>query len=259
MKTPNVEETLFETEEELLSEVTSDALLSEPPSALKTVLLHTLSHELRTPFSVIQSSAELLVMLRNRLTSPDRQIVTEQARIILQEISHVTDLINRMVQFSRWEPGELPKMADPADMEAATRECLAVGFSPWKDGRSVTLQVTGRPRLVRMDPVLFQLILRNLVENACKYSAGADSPVVTLRFSPSVWSVSVKDHGIGIPEADLGRLFQPFERGSNVGSTPGMGLGLRIAHYLVNNFYGTLTVKSKKNKGTEVTASFLYR
>jgi len=259
MKTPNVEEALVEQDDGLLSEVTSDTLLSEPPSALKTVLLHTLSHELRTPFSVIQSSAELLVMLQNRLTSPDRHIVTEHARIILQQISHVTDLINRMVLFSRWEPGEVARMADPADMEAATRECLATSFLPWKDGRSVTLKVTGRPRSIHMDPVLYQLILRNLVENACKYSAGKEAPVVTLRFNASVWSVSVMDYGIGIPEADLGRLFQPFERGSNVGNTPGMGLGLRIAHYLVNNFYGTLTVKSKKEKGTTATASFLYR
>jgi signal transduction histidine kinase len=225
------------------------------PSALKNILLHTLSHELRTPFSVIQSSAELLVMLRNA----DRQLVSEHAKTILSEITHVTDLINRMVLFSRWEPGEQPPLAEPADMTVAAQECLGKGFLPWKDGRSAVFKVVGRPRPVRMDPSLFQLVLRNLMENAFKYSPEAPAPVVELRFTESVWSIVVRDHGIGIPREDQGRLFQPFERGSNVGNTPGMGLGLRIAHYLVNNFYGTLKLESRKGKGTKAVASFLYR
>lgn len=228
------------------------------PSAFETLLLHTVSHELRTPFSVIQSSAELLVMMQQRKPSAD-PAVAEHARIILKEISHVTDLVNRMVLCSRWEPEEPQSVQEPSDIEAATRDCVETSFHPWKDGRSALVKVTGRPRPVRLDPVIYQLVLKNLLENACKYSTGSRPPVVHLRYSQASWSVSVRDYGIGIPEADLAHLFKPFTRGSNVGSTPGMGLGLRIAHYLVNNFCGNLAVVSAEKKGTTATASFLYR
>lgn len=243
-----------------LSDITSETLLypvrQEPrkgASAFETLLLHTVSHELRTPFSIIQSSAELLEMMR---VDP---MVTEQARVIMREIKQVTDLMNRLVQFSRWEPGALADNQQPADIEKATRDCIGNGFSPWKDGRHVACKITGKPRDVRLDPVIFQLILRNLVENACKYSTGKRPPLVRLHYAQASWSVSVRDYGIGIPDADLARLFKPFSRGSNVGDTPGLGLGLRIAHYLVNNFCGTLTLASREGKGTTATATFLYR
>ncbi|TDX01763.1 sensor histidine kinase [Dinghuibacter silviterrae] len=240
---------------------TPEAVLLEPsaPPVLRHILLQTLSHELRTPFSIIQTSAELLVLLQTRLTGEDKDLVGEHAQAILSEITHVTDVINRMVHFSRWEPGEIPPVADPSNILIATREELAKDFHPWKDGRRAELKVTGKPRLVRIDPALFQLVLRNLVENAFKYSPGKKAPIVELRFGEEVWGLQVKDHGIGIPEEDLDRLFQPFERGSNVGNTPGMGLGLRIAHYLVNNFYGTLSIESGRGKGTTATVTFLYR
>lgn len=243
-----------------LSNVTAESLLApvrqEPrkaSSAFETLLLHTVSHELRTPFSVIQSSAELLEMMR---VDP---LVTEQARTIMREIGQVTSLVNRLLQFSRFEPGEIAAQMEPADIELATRACIEGGFAPWTDGRAVTVKVTGKPRMVRMDPDIYRLVLKNLVENACKYSTGKRAPQVHLRYAQASWSVSVRDYGIGIPDADLARLFKPFSRGSNVGDIPGFGLGLRIAHYLVNNFCGTLNLASQERKGTTATATFLYR
>ena len=113
-----------------LSNVTSETLLApvrqEPrkgASAFETLLLHTVSHELRTPFSIIQSSAELLDMMR---VDP---LVTEQAKTILREIGQVTDLINRLVQFSRWEPGELVAHQEPADIETYDDHRMAMSFS----------------------------------------------------------------------------------------------------------------------------------
>ena len=148
---------------DFLSNVTAETLLTpvkkearKGTSAFETLLLHTVSHELRTPFSIIQSSAELLDMMR---IDP---MVTEQARTIVREIGQVTDLINRLVQFSRWEPGELASRQTPADIEAAARACIDAGFNPYKDGRAVGYKLTGKPRQVRLDPVIFQLILRNL-------------------------------------------------------------------------------------------------
>ena len=182
--------TIIDPAEAFLAEVASESRLPPPGDEFKTVLLHTISHELRSPFSVIQSSAEILVLLQQHLTSPERHLIAGHAQHILKEISTVTGLINRMVLFSRWELGDVPPLAELADIQAATLDTIAASFSPWKDGRNVALKVTGKPRLVRMDPVLYQLILKNLLEKlACKYSEGKRPPEIRLRFQASGWSV----------------------------------------------------------------------
>ena len=221
----------------------------------KTALIHMISHELRTPFAVIQSSAELLAMQQGR-ANPDKQLVTDQASNILQEVSHVTELLNRMVLFSRMETGMLTEHIEQINPLEITQKAVSVSFCPWKDGRDATVTCSGTPRMVSMDPVLFELVLRNLLNNAFKYSAGQMAPEVNIRFFKSKWTLSVKDYGIGIPAKDLVNLTKPYSRGSNVDKIPGMGLGLMIVQYVVNSFHGTLSIRSVEGKGTTITAAW---
>jgi len=221
----------------------------------KTALIHMISHELRTPFSVIQSSAELLVMQQGR-SNTDEQLVTDQASNIIQEVTHVTELLNRMVLFSRMDTGTLTEHIEQINPVEITQKTMNVSFLPWKDGRDATMIYSGTPRMVSMDPVLFELVLRNLLSNAFKYSAGQCAPEVHVRFFKSKWTLSVKDYGIGIPAKDLVNLTKPYSRGSNVDKIPGMGLGLMIVQYVVNSFHGTLSIRSVEGKGTTITAAW---
>jgi signal transduction histidine kinase len=225
---------------------------------MKTALIHMVSHELRTPFAVIQSSAEILEMMQQQRQAPDAGIISSHASNILQEISHVTEILNRMVMFSRIESGVLPGSAEAIDVESFVSKILTSGFAPWKDGRKVGLKVTGIPKMARIDHVMLGLVLRNLLDNACKYSPHKRPPVVRLRFLQSRWSLSVRDFGIGIPAEDQARLFKPFSRASNVGNKPGLGLGLMIVDYIVKNYRGSLLMKSREGFGTTFTVSFSY-
>ena len=92
----------------------------------------------------------------------------------------------------------------------------------------------------------------NLISNAFKYSQESN-PFVVLIFESDRIVVSVEDKGIGIPEADVEKLFQPFYRAENVGPAPGTGLGLAIAKEYVELNGGSIHLQSVENKGTTVT------
>lgn len=247
-----------------LSEVTGtrelEELLSNQRYAgeMKTALIHMVSHELRTPFAIIQSSAEILGMMQQQRQAPDGDLISSHASSILQEISHVTEILNRMVMFSRIESGVLPGSSEAIDVQSFVIKLLATGYTPWKDGRSVRLTVAGTPKMARIDHVMLGLVIRNLLDNACKYSPGKRSPIVRVRFLQNAWSLSVRDFGIGIPAADQERLFKPFSRASNVGGFAGMGLGLMIVDYIVKNYQGVLQMRSKEGLGTTFTIRFQY-
>lgn len=224
---------------------------------MSAVLMHIFSHEFRTPFAVIQSSAELLQMSVLNQSSEDNQFLYGLTQNILREIAHVTNILNKVVMLNRMESQTALQKSDPLDVVPLVERVLHATFEPWTDGRRVSLSVEGQPRLVRADPVMFDIVCRNLVENACKYSPGAPPPFVSLFFRPSGWGLSVKDFGIGIPPADLGRIGTPFFRASNAeNAAQGTGLGMSIVRYIVERFEGQLLIDSVEGKGTMISLAF---
>jgi signal transduction histidine kinase len=97
---------------------------------------------------------------------------------------------------------------------------------------------------------LLHHILSNLLSNAVRYSA-ADSVITThLALTPEQIRISVEDHGIGVPEADRERIFEPFERGSNVGDIKGTGLGLNIVKRMCGLLGGTIAHEKTPSGGS---------
>jgi signal transduction histidine kinase len=101
------------------------------------------------------------------------------------------------------------------------------------------------------DESLLKVAVSNIIENACKYSADHS---VDIRFVHSdKWiEVIFEDKGIGIPEKDLGKIFEPFYRGTNSDSVPGSGIGLSLVNSIVKNHSGTISLSSDVGKGTTV-------
>jgi len=240
-----------------MDHVRPEAGFPKPLNALSgTNLLHMVSHELRTPFAVIQSSAELLQMLERASSAGDSCLVSRTAGNILHEVAHVTEILNRITLLSEMQSGKYAQVEEFVDLEDLLCRLLESYFSPWKDGRMADLAISGSPRDVWTDPVMLKLVMRNLLENAFKYSPGGRPPVVRAKFLPECWSVTVRDYGIGIPEKDQPRLFKPFVRASNVGSVPGTGLGLMTVMQLVKRLEGRVRIWSIEGKGTLATVTF---
>jgi signal transduction histidine kinase len=121
-----------------------------------------------------------------------------------------------------------------------------------KDGRSLEFEVKGEPYDFKLDPQLLTHSLTNLVDNAFKYSLGRKNPELTLSFNTDEISFRIKDYGIGIPEYDLSKMFQPFFRAENVTEIEGTGLGLSIAKEFVNKNKGVITISSIEGQGCDI-------
>jgi len=110
-------------------------------------------------------------------------------------------------------------------------------------------------RSLRMvaDPKLLSQVFDNLLSNAIKYSPGGGIVRITSRAEEGWFVVSVDDHGIGIPSADVGRLFERYFRGSNVSGIVGTGVGLNLVKMVVDLHGGDVAVESQEGKGSRFT------
>jgi signal transduction histidine kinase len=108
-------------------------------------------------------------------------------------------------------------------------------------------------RIVRVDLRLIRQITANLISNAIKYSSVGSEVFVALHCSSEQIVLAVQDRGIGIPEAEQSRLFNAFQRASNVGDVAGTGLGLAIVQHAVNSHGGTIQLESDIDMGTKIT------
>src|SRR5581483_88809 len=198
---------------------------------LRTTLLDAMAHEFKTPLTSIRAATTSL------LSSPDQPLAsrTELLQIADEEARHLQSLIDDAVDMARLESNHIRVNLEPTDPEQLLKDVVA-SFHTQIDSRP--LDIEAKPPLppVLLDRRLLKLALRQLLDNALKYSPPR-SPV-TLRISGDASvngngaiSFEVTDHGQGIPAQEQGRLFERFYRSPAVKKqVPGFGLGLAIAN-----------------------------
>jgi signal transduction histidine kinase len=109
--------------------------------------------------------------------------------------------------------------------------------------------------MIELDERIFRYMILNLLTNALKYSSPGSKVAVQVRMTSQGVQVMVQDAGIGIPNADLPHLFEPFQRGQNVRAIGGTGLGLKIVKDCVEMHHGSVKIDSIENVGTTVTVT----
>lgn len=215
------------------------------------------SHELKTPLTVIQACTETL--LDGAASDP------ETARRFLTQISEQSDrlsgLIVRMLHLARVESGELVLSVEPVDVAAISRQ-IARDMQPVAESRQLELNVTGPDELyVLADDQAVRTVLGNLVDNAMKYTPAGGRVRVSLTASDTAASVTVSDTGIGISEKDQERVFERFyrvERDRNR-EQGGTGLGLAIVKHLCQGMKTPVSLKSSPGEGTSITITFPFQ
>ncbi|HIQ12684.1 MAG TPA: GAF domain-containing protein [Caldilineales bacterium] len=207
---------------------------------MKSALLSTVSHELRTPLAAIKGYASTLLA---------RDVVWDEAaqREFIQTISDEADrlaaLVSSLLDLSRLEGGALELQREAYDMAVLAHDVA------WREGRrlGVTIRVDAEKNLplALIDRLRMETVLRNLVDNAAKYSP-PDHPVeIAIRRLDGELEVSVRDYGLGVPDDQKGRIFLRFyrgqvERGQRIG---GAGLGLAICKGFVEAHGGRIWVE----------------
>ncbi|MCB9675566.1 MAG: HAMP domain-containing histidine kinase [Alphaproteobacteria bacterium] len=201
-------------------------------------LLAGISHELRTPLTRLRLEIELL-----------RDAGADPARLDRMEgdLEQLDDLVGEALELSRLQLGQRPLEREDADLADLAREALE---RTDLGGRPVTLALAAAP--ARVDRRLVRRALRNLLANAAKYTPPGTA--IEVRSAPG--TVEIRDHGPGVPDADLAHLFEPFYRtasGSN--RAEGHGLGLMIVQQVMQ-LHGGRVAAANADPGLSVSLAF---
>lgn len=223
---------------------------------LRTEFVSGVSHELRTPLAQIRWFAELLHM--GKLRSEEER--NRSAGIIDQEARRLTYLVENVLNFSRGDRGTNRISPTRADLRREVRDVLEV-FAPLARSRRVTLREELAPGLiVHADRGALRQVLLNLLDNAAKYGpVGQTISVGSARTGHRVDGVErvqlwVDDEGPGIPEAQRGRVWEPYVHLSRraESATGGSGIGLSVVRELVAMHNGSSWVENSPSGGTRI-------
>ncbi|RYD23055.1 MAG: PAS domain-containing sensor histidine kinase [Verrucomicrobiaceae bacterium] len=217
---------------------------------LKSNFVSMVSHEFRTPLGIIQSSAEILDDYLEQLEAAER---TEQLQSIIKNSRRMAGLMEDVLLLGRLDSGRMEFAPRPLDLAALCRRLVDEVLSS-TDGRCpIGFSTSGLPDELMADERLLRHMLINLLNNAVKYSPDVQPVAFRAAVRNGTLEFLISDHGIGIPEEDLPGLFEAFRRGSNVGQTPGTGLGLVIVKQSVGLHGGEISVDSRPGAGSAFT------
>ncbi|MBB5353513.1 PAS domain S-box-containing protein [Haloferula luteola] len=219
---------------------------------LKSNFVSMVSHEFRTPLGIIQSSAEILNDYLEQLDPIERQ---DQLRSITKNSRRMARLMEDVLLLGRLDSGKMEFLPRPLDLEGLCRSLVDEVASTTEGRCPIEFSTQTRPDHAQADERLLRHILLNLLNNAVKYSPPGQRVTFNACATSEAWVFSISDRGIGIPKSDLPVLFEAFRRGSNVGQTPGTGLGLVIVKQSVELHGGTLAIDSREGEGTTFTVS----
>jgi len=220
---------------------------------MKTDFVSNVSHEFRTPLASIRVLAELLKFGRVQ----DQAKVREFGSYIDSQGRRLTQLVSNILDFARIESGQKEYRFARADVREVVDEALeACAGRVEQSGHLFRLVPPEQPLPpVALDPDALALALTNLLDNAIKYSEKGQEILLRLGQEEDAVTVSVTDHGIGIPREEHEKIFEKFYRVSTgmVHDVKGSGLGLSIVKHIVEAHHGRITVESEPGRGSTFT------
>lgn len=230
-------------ERSTLAEQAREGEVRRAEESLRASILAALSHDLRTPLTVLVGMADALALGKG---SPERQrsmleSLRNQALSINQQVTNVLDMARlrsgRVELNHAWQPVD--------EVIGATLQLVR---AQWRE-REISVDLPPDLPLVYLDAVLIERVLWNLLENAIKYSP-ADTPVeLVARHAPPWLDIGVCDWGPGLPAGDTEALFELFCRGQPESTIPGVGLGLAIAREIAQAHGGTVLAENRLGGG----------
>jgi two-component system sensor histidine kinase KdpD len=216
---------------------------------MRAALLAAVSHDLRSPLAAAAAAVSCL-------RSPDLQVTAADQDELLATAEESLDLLSRLatslLDVTRLQAGARSVFPRPADL-AEIIACSLAGLGP--SGRSVQVDLPPRLPKVVADPPVIERVIANLIANALRYSPAGSPPRLTASARRGRIELRVIDCGPGVPEADRERMFAPFQRLGDTGSTTGIGLGLTVSRGLTEAMRGTLRPAQTPGGGLTMTMS----
>ncbi len=222
-------------------------------SEMKTRFISVTSHEFRTPMAAAVASTELLANHHDRLAPAKRN---ELLLRIIGSLRRMETMLDEILLLNRLDESRVEVTPSPVDLQLLLPELVDEIRMGDRDAHRFVIVASGADGMIDSDPSLLHHVFSNLLSNAVRYSPPGTTVRVRLEAGAEQVRVVVEDEGIGIPPADRVRIFEPFERGSNVGNIQGTGLGLNIVKRMTTLLGGTIAVESVETGGTRFTVVF---
>jgi two-component system sensor histidine kinase KdpD len=211
---------------------------------LKVALLDALAHDIKTPLTSIKAAVTGL------LGSPHNEPDTELLTIIDEETNRLNELAAEVIAMARIEAGKLHLERRPVNVDEIVSGALNELDPAWK-GRALRLEVAPHLPPMDADPEFIQQVLKQLLDNALKYSPEASPITISATRKDARIVIGVADRGPGIEENERSRIFEKFFRGrSHRFAVKGTGMGLPIAKGIVEAHGGKIWVESEPGQGS---------
>ena len=212
------------------------------------------SHELRTPLAVIRSAGENLADGVVR----DEPQIRRYGELVRSEGRRLSEMVEQILEFAGIHSGQRGMSLRPVAVAPLLHDVVSAS-SALADAANLRVEfdlADPLPPVLGDEPAL-RRVFQNLIGNAIKYGAGGGSILLRARAAGTQVAVSVIDHGIGIPPAEQGRIFEPFYRAADVvaAQVQGAGLGLSLVQRIVDAHGGKVDVKSAPGEGSEFTVT----
>lgn len=217
---------------------------------LRTEFVSMISHDFRTPLTSIQGFADLLRYGGESLPGETRDRYFGK---IDSAVKHMLYLLDEVLMIGQLEAEKMSCQLVSTDLEKFCRDIYEALQLSDNHQHTIQFSCTGNDKSVKIDQVLLNRILTNLISNAIKYSPKHSSIYFDLRWDDQNVVFQIKDQGIGIPEENQQHLFKTFYRCSNVGQIKGTGLGLAVVKKCVEAHQGQIQLDSQEGVGTTVT------
>lgn len=234
-------------------EVAHATTLDMQAERLRSAILSSLSHDLRTPLTVLYGLADSLA--RRDGLSPD-DLAT--AGLLRDQCRRLNGMVDNLLDLARLRSGKVELRRDwqsLADIVGASVQAM----QPWLDSRRIRMHGVAEAPLIEFDPVLMERVFCNLLENATKY-APPDSPieihVATVddaKVAPHAVRITIRDAGPGFPATRADRLFEIFERADSESAIPGVGVGLAVCRAIVEAHGGRIAATNAPEGGACVS------
>ncbi len=218
---------------------------------LKAQMMGMFSHEFRNPLTIILFNTQLIQHYGSTISAESQAAKLQQIAAAAEQLNRMLD---NMIFTAKIESGFFVYTPEPTDTVALVEQ-IAHEFREGQAAQHEIQLALAVPRTFRTDATLLRHILINLISNAIKYSPAQTAIRVTMQLTNHWLEISVQDKGIGIPEADLPGLFEPFYRAKNAAGIKGTGLGLNIVKQAVDLCQGTIRVQSQEGLGSTFTIS----
>jgi signal transduction histidine kinase len=209
-------------------------------------LMAAAGHELKTPAAAIHIYLQLV---DRHLTAGEIKEAGRYAGRALTQTRRLATLIERLLDVSRIQSGQLELLLEVVDLATVVRSAVEVAQILPK-APPIRVTVDPEPVWVRADSGRLEQVFLNLLANAVEHAGGSEAIEVTVKTSGDHAEVVVRDHGDGVAAEDIRRMFEPYTRLGQAQRTPGLGLGLYVAREIVNAHGGKIEARSRIGKGT---------